>query len=177
MTGLRKRWRGFRARFWRALAFDVLLIVAVMLAIHAWQTRHLPVDQPAPVTVLPTLDGVAARSAVRPGAVGVVYFFAPWCFYCRNSIDNLDALVDSGQVGWASAVALSYDGENEVRAFVERSGTRLPVLLGTPRTGADWSVRAFPTYYLVDGEGRIVSRSVGYSTALGMRLRAWWASR
>ena len=175
--GLRRRWRAFRARFWWSLLLDVLLLVGVLVAVHAWQTRNLPVDRPAPVTVLPALEGGAPLSAVRPGAAGVVYFFAPWCFYCRSSIDNLDALVDSGRIDWATAVALSYENEDEVRDFVERAGTRLPVLLGTPRTGADWSVSAFPTYYVIDGEGRIVSRAVGYSTELGLRLRSWWAAR
>jgi hypothetical protein len=36
-------------------------------------------------------------------------------------------------------------------------------------------VRAFPTYYVVDASGQIHSRSVGYSTYLGMRVRAWLA--
>jgi hypothetical protein len=39
----------------------------------------------------------------------------------------------------------------------------------------DWSVRVFPTYYVIDSDGRIDSRSVGYSTWLGMRVRAWLA--
>jgi len=54
----------------------------------------------------------------------------------------------------------------------------MPVLMGDDSTARDWSVRAFPTYYVIDTEGRISSRSVGYSTRLGMwlrykRARAW----
>jgi len=50
-----------------------------------------------------------------------------------------------------------------------------PVLLGDAQTAADWSVRAFPTYYVIDASGRIDSRSVGYSTWLGMWARGWLA--
>jgi hypothetical protein len=39
----------------------------------------------------------------------------------------------------------------------------------------DWSVRAFPTYYVIDAAGQIQARSVGYSTWLGMLMRAWLA--
>ena len=44
--------------------------------------------------------------------------------------------------------------------------------MGDARTAADWSVRAFPTYYVIDSAGRISSRSVGYATRLGLQVRA-----
>jgi hypothetical protein len=49
------------------------------------------------------------------------------------------------------------------------------VLLGDGRTATDWSVRGFPTYYVIDADGQIHSRSVGYSTLAGMWLRNWLA--
>jgi peroxiredoxin len=164
-------WKRFRSHFWLSLTFDALLIVAVFLAIHSWQTRDLPDDEPAPRTVLKLLDGDGLRAATERGATGVVYFFAPWCFYCKTSIDNLDDLVADGRIAWATTIALDYADDGEVRAFVEETGITLPVLMGDAGTAADWSVRAFPTYYVIDPEGRISSRSVGYSTLLGMLAR------
>jgi thiol-disulfide isomerase/thioredoxin len=139
-------------RFWASLAFDVAVLAAAFLAVHAWQTRDLPIDQPAPGAVLPLLDGGGAQSAIRAGEVGIVYFFAPWCRVCRASIGNLDDLVADGRIAWATTVALDYADADEVRAFVDRTGVALPVLLGTP-TAADWSIRGFPTYYVIDGRG------------------------
>jgi thiol-disulfide isomerase/thioredoxin len=175
MASLRQRWKKFRDRFWLSLLFDATLILAFFLAIHAWQTRDLPVDQPAPATVLEWLDGNGAGSAVVAGKPGIVYFFAPWCFYCRTSIGNLDELVADGTVAWATAVALDYGDDVEVRDFIARTGVKLPVLMGSAQTATDWSIRAFPTYYVIDAEGRISSRAVGYSTAAGMWLRHWLA--
>jgi hypothetical protein len=43
--------------------------------------------------------------------------------------------------------------------------------MGNADTAADWSIRGFPTYYVIDADGRISSRSVGYSTWLGMLIR------
>ena len=168
-------WRKFRSNFWLSLAFDAALILAVFLAIHSWQTRDLPRDEPAPQTVLQLLDGGSAQSAITNGETGIVYFFAPWCFYCKTSIDNLDDLVADGRIAWATTIALDYADDGEVRAFVEETGITLPVLMGDAGTAADWSVRAFPTYYVIDPEGRISSRSVGYSTLLGMWVRNWMA--
>jgi thiol-disulfide isomerase/thioredoxin len=168
-------WRRLRSNFWLALAFDVILIAAVFFAVHGWQTRDLPIDEPAPETVLALLDGSGIRSAVTAGEAGIVYFFAPWCFYCRTSIGNLDGLVADGKVSWATAIALDYADAGEVREFIVRTRISLPVLMGNQQTAADWSIRAFPTYYVIDADGRISSRSVGYSTKLGMLFRSWLA--
>ena len=172
---LRSAWRRLRERSWLSLAFDAAVLIAVFAGVHAWQTRDLPVDETAPITELAVLDAGGSRSAIVPGQPGIVYFFAPWCRVCRASIDNLDDLVDGGQVAWGTVVALDYADADEVREFIERSGVRLPVLMGDRQTATDWSVRAFPTYYVIDASGRIDSRSVGYSTWLGMRARAWMA--
>ena len=172
---IKQLWSRWRQHFWVSLATDVCIILAVMWAIHIWQTRQLPFDQPAPVTQLTSLAGEQLSSAITENQVGVVYFFAPWCFYCRTSIGNLDGLVAQGRVSWATVVALDYTDAGAVQEFVDRTGITLPVLMGTPATASDWSVRAFPTYYVIDAEGRISSRSVGYSSWLGMAIRHWLA--
>lgn len=174
-TKIQATWRSFRSRFWFSLAFDVALIVLVFFAINAWQTRNLPVNEPAPETILALLDGTGIDSAVQKGEAGIVYFFAPWCFYCRSSIGNLNELVADGDVAWGAVVALDYAALAEVQAFIDDTGVTLPVLMGNPATAADWSIQAFPTYYVIDESGLISSRSVGYSTKLGMQFRYWMA--
>jgi peroxiredoxin len=171
----RAAWQRIRSRFWPSLAIDALALLAVFLIIHAWQTRNLPVDEPAPETVLALLDGSGIQSAMIRGEAGIVYFFAPWCFYCRSSIGNLQDLVEEDYVGWGTVIALDYENTDEVQGFIDKTGVALPVLMGNAQTASDWGVRAFPTYYVIDAEGRISSRSVGYSTSLGMMIRNWMA--
>jgi hypothetical protein len=38
-----------------------------------------------------------------------------------------------------------------------------------------FGVRAFPTTFYVGRDGAIRTAEVGYTSELGMRLRAWWA--
>jgi len=170
----RDSWRRLREHTWWSVAFDAAVLAIIFFAIHSWQTRNLPDDELAPYTELALLDG-GRDSAMRSGEPGIVYFFAPWCRVCRLSIGNLDSLVEKGRVQWATAVALDYADADEVREFVDGLGISLPVLLGNATTATDWSVRAFPTYYVIDSAGRIQSRSVGYSTWLGMWARNAWA--
>jgi thiol-disulfide isomerase/thioredoxin len=170
---IKSLWKSLRSNFWASLAVDVALIIAAFMLVSMWQTRNLPDDEHTPALELAWLDDMNADSVMVPGQVGVVYFFAPWCFYCRSSIDNLDELVDSGELAWARVVALEYESLDDVREFIRETGVRLPVLLGGPQTTIDWQIRGFPTYFVIDGTGKIVSRSVGYSTKLGLQTRVW----
>jgi thiol-disulfide isomerase/thioredoxin len=170
---LKSTWKALRANFWGALVLDLVLIIAAFMLISMWQTRNLPDDEHTPPLELAWLDDMKADSVMVPGQVGVVYFFAPWCFYCRKSIDNLDELVTSGDLAWARVVALDYESLDEVREFIRETGVHLPVLLGGPQTSMDWKIRGFPTYFVIDGKGKIVSRSVGYSTKIGLQTRVW----
>jgi len=164
-------WAALRNSRWGSLAFDVSAIVLVFLAIHAWNTRALPRGAGLPGLDLPRLETGAGPAGLPAGRAGVVYFFAPWCFYCRTSMDNLESLVASGDIAWARAVALDYANPDEVREFIARVGWTQPVLLGDAGTARDWSIRAYPTYFVIGPGGRIHSRSVGYSTWLGLRIR------
>lgn len=176
MRGLMSHWKKLRSHYWLALGFDLLALMMVMLAIHAWQASGLPLGEATPPTVLPMLAGGMSSKAVENGTAGVVYFFAPWCGICRHSIGNLDQQIQDGSIAWAKAIALDFADENEVAEFVSGTAITMPVLLGSGQTAADWGIKAFPTYFVIDEEGNIDSRSVGYSTSLGIRLRAWLAN-
>ena len=173
ISRLKSGWKALRGNFWGSLAFDVAILISIFVLISMWQTRNLPDDEHIPPLELSWLDDMRADSVMVSGETGVVYFFAPWCFYCRKSIDNLDELVASGKLSWARVVALEYESLDDVREFIRETGIDLPVLLGGPQTSKDWQIRVFPTYFVIDGDGKIVSRSVGYSTKIGLQIRAW----
>lgn len=166
-------WRALRGHFWAALLFDAALLVLVFVLFSSWQTRNLPDDGHTPALTAVWLEEQAAEHVLPPGDTGVVYFFAPWCGICRASISNLDELVEDGDIAWARVVALDYGSVDEVRQFIHETEVSLPVVLGSSDTSRDWQIRGFPTYFVIDANGKIVSRSVGYSTKLGLKARAW----
>jgi thiol-disulfide isomerase/thioredoxin len=176
ISRLKSAWKALRGHFWGSLAVDVLLIIMAFMLVSMWQTRNLPDDEHTPSLEAFWLDDRTADSVMVPGQVGVVYFFAPWCFYCRASIDNLDELVVSGKLAWARVVALEYESLDDVREFISETGVDLPVLLGSQKTTRDWQIRGFPTYFVIDGDGKIASRSVGYSTKIGLQTRVWMSN-
>ena len=173
ISKLKSGWKALRGNFWGSLGVDVALLVSVFVLISLWQTRNLPDDEHTPPLQAVWLDDWRAESVMVSGEVGVVYFFAPWCFYCRKSIDNLDELVSNGKLAWARVIALEYESLDNVREFIKETGVNLPVILGSSQTTSDWQIRGFPTYFVIDGDGKIVSRSVGYSTKIGLQARVW----
>jgi len=70
-------------------------------------------------------------------------------------------------------VALDWQTVDQVRDYARKHELNVPVVLGNASIAADWQVFGFPTYYVLDGEHRVVSRDFGYSTQLGLWWRSW----
>ena len=143
----------------------------------AFQSRNmLPTDgQPAPDLRGVTLDGELYDLGDAASRPAMVYFFAPWCRICAASSGNLNRLrrwrdVEDIEI---VAVALDWNAAEEVREYAERHHLNVTVVLGDANVSRQWQIRGFPSYYVLDSEHRIVRRDIGYSSQLGLWLRAW----
>ena len=121
------------------LLLNVLLFVAVLVAVSAYQSRNMlsTVGTPAPPLSGPMLGGGQFDLAAVEDRPVIVYFFAPWCRICAASSDNLTRLRrwrddESLEI---LAVALDWQTSDEVREYVERHEIDLPVVLGDRQTG------------------------------------------
>ncbi len=156
---------------------DVVLLVIVMVSISWWQNRGSleAKGQTAPDFILSSLNQNTHQLSQYQGREVLLYFFAPWCSICRLSADNLNDLraARSDDELVILMVALSYDDVAEVETFVNDLELQVPVLLGNDQQIQDYQVVGFPTYYVIDEAGKLESRSIGYSTELGLRLRTW----
>ncbi len=156
---------------------NALLLVTALVAVSAFQSRNMLSTS---ATAAPVLEGPLLRGGrYALGDAGdrpvLVYFFAPWCKFCALSSDNLARLrrLRDEESLEILTVALGWQDRDEVRDYVDRHELDLPVVLGDGRIAADWSVYAFPTYYVLDSDHRIRRRDLGYSTQLGLLWRTW----
>ena len=169
-------WQALRRQYWAALVFDVAAILLVFALIHAWQMRHLlsaDEDALAPDFQLTSLAGEQVRLSELRGQKAVLFFFAPWCGVCNASIGNLQDLhlISGDRQLNVMAIAMDYAALDEVRQFADKHELTLPVLLGNAALIRTWKLRGYPTYYVVDEQGRVRQRSIGYATELGLRWR------
>ena len=163
-----------RARLKR-LALEITIFVVIVAGIQAWRARDLlPADDrtPAPVFHLVDLEGRPWSTTDLVGRPAIIYFFAPWCGVCAAS---------SPQLRWFHRwrgddvsillIGLDWSAVAELREYSARHGLPMPVLAGDPATGAAFRVRGYPTYYVLDSQGRIAGRDTGISTVAGLWIR------
>jgi thiol-disulfide isomerase/thioredoxin len=153
---------------------EAVVIAVILTGIYTYQSRDLlPADlQQAPALSAPMLAGGFYDLTQHTASTTLVYFFAPWCKICAASsgnIDSLRSLRDENELN-ILLVALDWQTEAEVHEYVDRHEITLPILLGDRRIARAWNIYAFPTYYVLDREQRVIRRDLGYSTFAGL----WW---
>jgi peroxiredoxin len=158
----------------KSIFLNLLVIVLAFTAVSLWQNRNLlGVSEKAPDFSLKSLDGNPFTFDSSGKRKTVLYFFAPWCTVCTMSSHNIVSIrkaYDPEEVA-VYAVALSYSRREEVKQFAEEHRLTVPVLLGSENVQKDYKIEAFPTIYIIDQNGEISSRVVGYTTELGLRAR------
>ena len=152
-------------------------IAVVFFGALAFQTRNMlsTNGQAAPELQGVTLAGQLFDLQDAKERPALVYFFAPWCKICAASAGNLNRLRrwrDADDIEIV-AVALDWSTADEVHAYAERHGLNVTVVLADANVARQWQIQAFPSYYVLDSEHRVIRRDIGYSTQLGLWLRAW----
>lgn len=167
----RTRFATLRKRRIVSWAMELGLIAVVIVGISAYQARHLP-EGAAPALDVATLDGGHFSIDSLRGTTTMVVFWAPWCGVCAAESDNLKRAQELvGDRARIVTVAAEYDSVDDVRAFVDKHGITAPVGLGGKTAARRWRVGAFPTAFILDKDGVIVSRMVGYTSTPGMVAR------
>ncbi len=162
------------ARWARRLG-EILLVVVIVGGIYAWQSRDLlPAGErvAAPAFELLDLQGRPWTLDALMGKPAVLYFFAPWCGVCAASSPQLRWFDRwKGEEVQVVLVGLDWSNPAELADYAARHELTLPILAAGPQTAADYRIGGYPTYYVLDADGRIAGRDFGYTTAPGLWLR------
>jgi len=112
------------------------------------------------------LDGRAIELTSLHGKVTLVNFWATWCGPCRAEIPDLVALQNKYR-DQLQVIGISEDevSSDLVRRFTADQGVNYPIVMLTPELEKVFSgVRALPTTFLLDREGRLVQKHFGMLT-------------
>ena len=151
---------------------DALLLLAVVAAVHIYQTRHA-VTGLAPPVVGTDVRGQSIDLAVLRGRPVLVHFWATWCPVCRAEEDSIAAIARDWTV---LGIALEDTPPAELQAYMDKAGLNFPTLRDVQGQLAQaYGARAVPTTFVIDASGHIRFTEVGYTTGPGLRLRLWLA--
>ncbi len=105
----------------------------------------------------------AGRGSAGSGKVVLLDFWASWCGPCRQSVPDLKQLQKTYGSDQVEVISVNEDkDENAGRSFAANNGMNWNVEFDPEGTTArEHGVSAFPTFILIDGNGREVQRFVG----------------
>lgn len=172
---MNKVFNKFKSIKWHIWLRDALFLGGFVFAISAWQSRNM-LDGESNLEVngqlLVGLDGQTS-SLIKSDKPTLIYFFAPWCKICSLSISNLEYL-DTDKVN-VVRVALDYANVEEVQNFADKHNISSQVLLGHKALKQQFKIQGYPTYYILDDQQKVLAKSFGYSTALGLKIRQFFS--
>jgi peroxiredoxin len=129
--------------------------------------------QEAPTFALQTLEGETVSLESLRGQVVLVNFWATWCPPCRLEMPGFERVYRDKQEQGFTIVGISTDrtGPGTVREFLEARGITFPVAMASGQVVRDFGgVRALPTSFLIDRQGRVRHQVSGIFAEPALRL-------
>jgi peroxiredoxin len=124
----------------------------------------------APDFILPDLSGNEVSLKQFKGQIVLLDFWATWCLPCRRSIPELIDIQEKYEDQDLVILGVSVDdprkaNDNVLLAFKKRYKINYSILRVTRSVGIDYfgnTQMAIPTLFVIDREGGVASKIVGY---------------
>lgn len=141
-----------------------LLIVSLYLGCTKSSERDVSSPQGAIDFSLPDLEGNMVNFSDFRGKVVIVDFWATWCRPCLIEIPHFIDLYNTYQFEGLEiiGIAMNYRSTQEVAEKVRDLNINYTVVLGNSEVAQKFGgVRAIPTTFVMDKEGKIYKKYIG----------------
>ncbi len=127
----------------------------------------------APDFTLKTLDEKEITLSKLKGKPILLDFWATWCGPCRESIPHLISLYNAYREKGTEVIGISMDkGEIErVKNFVKSMNIPYPIAIASSEVVQKYRVTNLPTTFIIDREGKIREKIVGFNTKIAQRMK------
>jgi len=165
-----------RRLFLTAMTLSVLLVFFSVASNNAWAVQVSPVSadgERAPAFSLKDLSGNEVYLSSFRGRTVLLNFWATWCPYCRKERAHLNSLHREYKDRGLVIISIATDkSAGTVRDFMKNNPADFIVLSDdNKKTSASYKVRGLPTSFLIDREGMIRQKFVGFREWTGNDLK------
>lgn len=162
-----------KKRRWLRLFLELLVILALVFAIRAWQQRDM-VSGVAPDFQGVLLNGEMVSLENYRGKPLLLHFWASWCPFCKFEESSINDLNENWQV--LTVAYQSGDKAEVIEHMQQRNIENWPTVIDSDNRLAErFGVKGVPTTYILDGNGNIRFTEVGLTSGWGLKARLWWA--
>ncbi|UYQ95458.1 TlpA family protein disulfide reductase [Chitinophaga horti] len=140
------------------------------------QAMKLKPGQPAPKVAYPDADGKLQGLEKYQGKYVLVDFWASWCGPCRQAIPKVKELYTQYKAKGLEVVSVSIDDNKKAweKAMGEEKMPWEQLLSDNKeKTMQEFQFSGIPTLYLIDREGKIVTKYTGYSPEAEAGIRSF----
>ncbi len=123
----------------------------------------------APDFSLPTADGKTLKLSDYKGKAVIIDFWATWCPPCRKGIPDLIELKKKyGKKGFEIiGISVDQDTKPDVVPFIKDNGINYPIVYADNNVVMQYGgIRAIPTSFVIDKEGKIIASYEGLISSL-----------
>jgi peroxiredoxin len=111
------------------------------------------------------LNGKSWTLKELKGKVVMLNFWATWCPPCRKEMPDLETLYSRFESQGFVILGISDDEPDKVREFVQKQGTKYPVLLDPgSKVNQLLHINGIPKTFVYDRDGKIVAQSIDMRT-------------
>ncbi|HEX6201424.1 MAG TPA: TlpA disulfide reductase family protein [Thermoanaerobaculia bacterium] len=155
----------------RAVPAACLMFAALSLSLAAGAARQ----EAQPISdelALNAVDGRTVDFGELRGEVVLLDFWATWCKPCLEATPHLERLHRRMEGKPFVLVGINADGDRErLEAYLAEEGLPWPQIWdGSYRVSDAFGVDSWPTYLVIDHEGRPVSKLTGWGSEHGRML-------
>ncbi len=139
------------------------MLWAVMLSIVACVPKNARIKSPE--LKVNTFNAGEVSLSQQKGKVVIVDFWATWCPPCRLEIPGFIDIKKRYPDSLVEIIGIALErNPKRVQDFMEKMGINYPIAMGSREIVSKFgNIQAIPTTFVIDTEGKICQRYVGYT--------------
>lgn len=138
----------------------ILTALFVAIAVSFFIFRNLRQSNHSTLPKLVDLNGREFNPEVLNDKLYIVSYFQTWCSDCLEEKPQLEALIDKYGEENIQVVLVSDEPIEKLSAYREKFKTQLPIYHSEKALKDDLGIRAFPTTFLFDKNGKLIRKTV-----------------